>query len=709
MERLKPYSVPIFLALSVALTFLAIEWKHPWFFLQDDNRFQVLPLYVHAYRALLSGELAHYNFYQLLGTPTLSVMISGVLYPPMYASVFLSNLFFGHFYGTMEFLAIFHLLGATLAFYALARHLGVGRAGAAFGAYGWVFSGMVFSTGDSCIMLPFTAFYLPLLILLSLKMLAAPSWRLFLWWTLTRTLFFFSGHPQYMAFSGAFEMLFLAAMAYPGGIEGVSVASVKRFALLFAAHAALTAALSCPLLLPALRHISENAMRQQPMSWAEFSTYAATFDIWIRGVFTPLAQYIATQDLFNIVYISHFGYLPALFLPVGAYAAWSAPSTLKRATFAFLALGFIALCYAGDYFFVARLAYALPLFNKFRWLFKSIYLVSFSALFVASVGVDWAVGRARAIGGGNKRFAEIAIAALFALHGANFLWFYMQDEQRMQAQNYDPIPLSEPWVEELGEGRVASLGFKFYTENGIRGFTAPSLGFNYATLFEVMQFSGYDTLASKEHAYNSFNTWFDALIPLRAPWSFRPTRDNVMLNHMRMWGVRWYIFDREAPIGDLANAQLVRRDDRRLLVYDRDALPMAYYRRGSMIVPVPYRVGVNNMDFDLDLPEGTTVLLNVLYTPYFKAYVDGVETPVSETGESQTLVSAPAGRHELTLVYVDTRFRLGVAIAAAGAALFAAAWFYARKRQTTPGAGYGPTAAPDEVEKSGGGDRHPDA
>src|SRR5659263_672398 len=84
LKAFKQYYWQMGLVFTLLLFFVIIEIRHPYMFLQDDNRDLGLPNFVHAYRSLMNGEIALFNFHQYLGTPfmgsiTLSLVIIAIV------------------------------------------------------------------------------------------------------------------------------------------------------------------------------------------------------------------------------------------------------------------------------------------------------------------------------------------------------------------------------------------------------------------------------------------------------------------------------------------------------------------------------------------------------------------------------------------------------------------------------------------------------
>ena len=73
----------------LSFLFIIMEFKHPYYFLSDDNRTFYLPFFTHNFRAIINGELPFFNFHQNLGISHFSNFQSAIFYPLTYFSMLL--------------------------------------------------------------------------------------------------------------------------------------------------------------------------------------------------------------------------------------------------------------------------------------------------------------------------------------------------------------------------------------------------------------------------------------------------------------------------------------------------------------------------------------------------------------------------------------------------------------------------------------------
>ncbi|MEJ2010497.1 MAG: hypothetical protein P8Z30_20480, partial [Acidobacteriota bacterium] len=95
---------------TACLLLLVLEFRSPYYFLQDDGLEDFLPSYFHNWHSLLAGHLPLYDFHIFAGIPHLSMGQTGVFYIPQYVAMFLSQSIWGHPFATIDLLAFMHAL-----------------------------------------------------------------------------------------------------------------------------------------------------------------------------------------------------------------------------------------------------------------------------------------------------------------------------------------------------------------------------------------------------------------------------------------------------------------------------------------------------------------------------------------------------------------------------------------------------------------------
>jgi hypothetical protein len=675
----------LLLCAVTTLLFLVIEVAHPYYFLQDDNRDQNLPYYVANVRAVADHEFPLFNFHQLLGTPLLACVQPAGFYAPNYLAAWASDALFGHYFATIDLVVLFHLILAALGFFRFMRFFKLSVSSSFFGALAWTFCGFVILVGNSWVQIVGFAAYQPWLGLFAFRLLRGFDPRAFAGLTVCRVLQFFLGYPQIFVYSALLEAfgvagyLLLARVGQvPADTPGSQSDCMPRlarqralpFAVQYALHYALVTVMTLPVLLPAIHQIGVSVGRSTPIPWEDYSRTMYNLTDWLNGLVRPWADRGADM-LYdrNLHVISHVGYLSLGFAVVALAARKSTGATRLVALFALLAA--VSFLLASNELLV-RAMYAVPGVNRFRWPFKFVFFTSFYIIVLASFGCDLFLRKLAAGPPAGSRWIPAVLAGIFCVQAAGVVWLYAILPQRTFGTHLDRVPLVEPKRDALRSGRVVSVGFQFVDAGGkLYGSTAPSLGYNYATLWGLFHFAGYEIMRSERNAQAALGLSGSSIIPVDEG---RPLdlRTDLPLDYLRLWGVRWYLLDGGVRVANTAGLQPVFRDTSRIVLFDPLARPFVYPTAGDPAAVRAYRFSTNAVEVRAESATSGEAVVNVLYNPYFRGYLDGVEMPVGETAESQILVRFPPGSHTIRVVYDDPWFRLGLWLAALGVLLAAA-------------------------------------
>jgi hypothetical protein len=414
-----------------------------------------------------------------------------------------------------------------------------------------------------------------------------------------------------------------------------------------------------PLLLPALHQVSISAGRQQVFSREEYSQFGYSFSQWLQGVLFPFAD-APRAAWFEPQVISHVGLLTVIFLVVALIRAKNSPNLRFIVLFSLLALG--AYSWAGNGI-VTRLLYHLPLFGGFRWPFKLGFFVSFFMIAVATFGFDSFDTALKTAAPAPALLRRLAVPLLLALHAANFLFLHTVQPQHMFSRHHDRIPFDEPLKERLRDGRIVSIGppIDMAGEKRIYGYSAPLLGFNYATLFGLYHFGGYEALVSAENARATMGLNERSLITVRPDLPLDMQR-NLPLEYFREWGVKWYVIDSRVPLKPDDSLTLFHSDAIRNILFDRSARPLVYWVDRLDDAGITWGMTTNSMSASLESGSGGELAVNVLYNPFFTALLDGQPTEIRLANNRKMLVRIPAGSHRVSIRYRDPYFRYGVLV-----------------------------------------------
>jgi hypothetical protein len=255
----------------------------------------------------------------------------------------------------------------------------------------------------------------------------------------------------------------------------------------------------------------------------------------------------------------------------------------------------------------------------------------------------------------------------------NLFLYHAVSPQKMFSRHLDKIPFEEPLINTLVDGRIASIGLDEHQFDGyiVYGNSVPSMGFNYATLFGLYHFGGYELLVSEKNSKASMDLNYYSMFYARPDTIINLAAD-LPLNHLRKWGVRWYIVDSRIPLKEGGQIQLFHSDRFRNIYLDSAARPFVFWQDTLESSGTRFSFCTNTIGIDTERATGGDLILNILHNPFFIATVDGKTAELTETADSQLLLRVPDGRHHVTVTYRDPYFFRGCALSGTGVLLILA-------------------------------------
>jgi hypothetical protein len=662
--QLAAYRFPVLLALLTFLMVVAMEVGHPYFFFQDDNRALFLPFLMHNLRSLAGGELPLFNFHQSLGTPT-SIQYAS-FYPVNYLALSLSKALFGNYFATMEIIAIIHLTIAALGFFYLMRSFRLAEVSCFFGAIAWTFCGFVITVGNSWVQVLGYAAYLPWILLFSIRQIYGVNPKGFFSLAALRIAALLVGNPQFFVYSATFDFLTVVTLyvtARRGAVDSATQEghpqqplTPTRFGVCYFGNYLVVIMATLPLLLQAMHQTSISVGRKSALSWYEYADLSYQMSHWLNGIFTPFRD-MARNSWVEQHFISHVGYLTVFFLLLAVVRMRT--SRNKRLIALFAVISIIALCWSADTI-ITKLFYYLPVYNRLRYPFKLDFFTSFYLVIVATFGFDsfW-----DSIKKAGYRAAVSATAILLTLHVGNFIVLYAVLPQHMFSRHLDKVPFDEPLKKVLADGRIVTgwLDPVFANDKVLPGFSVPTIGYDYATLWGVNYVGGYDTLMPEKNFKASLERINRGDFNV-APGHTLNFKEEVPLEHFRKWGVKWYLFEKSIPLTNLADLTVAYRDKDRNVLYDAQANSMVYWTDDGKGANIRSRFTTNSIEIETDRASGGTLIINVLHNPFFVAYVDGAKSAITETGDAQMALDITPGRHDILVKYSDRYFNYGLVV-----------------------------------------------
>ena len=212
------------LANWIGLAFLAgmlalLEFRSPYYFTQDDNLIESLPMILVGCRNIWDGVFPEYNPYLFLGMPLASLGMYSLTYPPLHLSYAIARHILHNENATIEVFAIFHLLVGFFATRLLGRKLGMSPLPANLTALSCVLSGAALIMGRCWFNFIPIVTWMPLLLLGLLRLQRGPvGWLWIVLMGLSFGLTFHVGFTQAAIYLNCFFCLALLFLVLTGSL-----------------------------------------------------------------------------------------------------------------------------------------------------------------------------------------------------------------------------------------------------------------------------------------------------------------------------------------------------------------------------------------------------------------------------------------------------------------------------------------------------------
>lgn len=632
------------------IVFVFIEYQHPYFFLNDDNRDYFLPNYIHNYRSILNGELALYNFHQFLGIPHLAIGQAATLYPLVYASTFLSEMIFSHYFATIDILVIIHLVIGALGFYNFIRFLGIEQLISLFGGITWSLSSFVVYVSNSWVIVSAAAAYFPWMLLFSFKMYKNPSFTNSLSAVIARLLLFYAGHIQYFIYSVLFEALTVIIYVISENKYGIT-GCINNFLKNYISGYIYVLIFSLPVLLPMWNQMTMSADRSNRLPFEVFASRKFLISELISG--------LTIVGYGDNGYLSHIGIINIYFLLVGLFRSIFLKAKIillnNVNVCVFIIPAIISLLWSSSTFF-NYFIYIIPILNRFRWPFKLAFFLDFYLIVLAVIILSNLIKNYT-----SRLYRKVLCFAIVLVQLLNFAVLYYELPYSFGA-HLDKIPLEERFVSELKEGRIISIGFEIWNPELIADKTnfmsAITLGFNYATLFELNYFAGCEPLRSSTTSEACLGLNFKAFID---------SIEKVPIDYLRKAGVCWYLIPKNKEkeySNKIIDYELTKsyEDEYRIIYFDAKAYPMVFNNTEGNFKIIDYEVSTNTINLSAEVNQDDIIIFNNLYNPFFEGNVDGKRVELIPINDIHFGVSLSKGKHDIKIAYRDAYFYKGIYI-----------------------------------------------
>lgn len=644
------YSRRVLLAtLAIAtLLLLLLEFRLPYYFLQDDGLDEFLPYYVHNWHSLLAGRFPLYDFHIFAGVPHASMGQPGVFYLPQYLAMFLSQSIWRSPFATIDLMAFMHALIAVAGGYMVLRYLGATDTAAAFGGL-TALTGFFLWCGRMWPTALMLCAWFPWMVWASLRYLQKPSVGHAGWLLAFRLALLYGGYPHFFILAIIFEHLFALSHSLAGRQPGWRVRFAGYVALILP-----MALLGLPFLLPGVVEVERSLARSQPLSYAKFSALNVPSTLWLFGQLFVTIQLKIPKDFVraSVPYLSYVGYLSSL-LPLGVGVLWKKRPRSRPWIIACGVCFVIALLWCWNV--LGPFIYRVPVMNRLRWPFKLIYFAGFfQCLVAAQVLTLW-----------SKRWQRIAIAG-FIVNWIVIFCFLPNHAWRIRKFH---VPPRSPWEKSLKDGRylVISRGAVYHVSKQF-------VELDYSELWGLDNLLGYEPLLSRRDARIDFGRSKPDLYS----GSYDGPVDPPLLDHLKKWSVKYVLV---GPTRSNAAGKLARVGFRKQTVKngwtlweDPNALSRVHWgdvsAGGGSSAGIRWAEHVNSIDVYLSRWPSLQLVFAFGANPGLETCMTGHCSPVARSPDGLIRVEVPAGTRHVRLIYHNTLLLPSILIALATFAVY---------------------------------------
>lgn len=685
---------------ALACAFVWLERRSPYFFAQDDNLAQFLPVIMQGCQGLFEeGHFPTYNPNQFAGAPTSSIGTYALTYPPTYLSYAIAKYGLGLPQATIDVFCILHLLLSYPVVVRLLRLMGCGPAISTTGSLSFVLQGYFLIAGRSWFYMCPTALWAPCLFLMAEGMRRRQNSKA---WTLLTGLiigaYFHSGNVQMWIYAMVLWCILLAIWLWA---DAISMQSLWRIggALIVGFGVAL------PLFVP-----------QFFETWnAKRIVGGASIDSSALGLLLPWPLFRANQTgpgLFGSKdneYIGQLVYSGTTFVALSliVIASWFSHRWTRR-TYrdnAYAPLGFIAFASAlGQMGLIWYVFSKAPIFCKFAQPNKFVPFFTLFAVMIGGVVLERILRRRPSRGWIEGLIAVVTIGLLAYHVSLPIPAFY----------TYGFAPFPEP-LEPLLANR--NLDRRVIT---LAPYRDPSALFgrmpinNLPTAQGLLGLVGYDPLVMRkapaismmsnlghQESYGFWGNWQSG--DLRdTPLTMEEKRQRIAA--LRAYGVDTvfvygeknqppfergktnYIFYRGDEylwqmldaVGSMNSQErtVVAQWDWGFLFHLTDADPIAFLEQRPSKLPQKIRFSTCGASVDIEGAKANEQLvINVIDEPgqtYLRAYVDGEATPITVDSWMRVRIGLPTGAKKVELRYEPPFLKwliIGIGVGLAGIVL----------------------------------------
>lgn len=512
-------------------TLAYLEFRQPYYFTQDDNHSQFMPIIIDGCRGFFRyGILPTWNGFQHLGMETFVFGYFGFAYPLLYLSYAIATFVFGQEVLTIEVYGWLHFLIGYTIFYCLLRLLNVRGIVATTAGVCFILLGFNLIAGRSWYTNMAMLIWLPALIISVFYYMRGDAG--FKWWVLTAlviAMFYCAGHPQFWLFSMLFWALHMAVvwLCRPSKIRNGLIAvssSVAGMALLWP-----------------LYRLQDVAVQSSPRP-----DFGSSNLHGIDSLLLPF-PWAFSKDFFGYG-VGSFYYFGTLFLVAAIIKIWFEICVFFKGKISGQLLIGLTFSLAALFSFFMFLGYDSTIwgwlhryypFNKCRVSARMLPFLAFYCCLIGALILQQIVTHHRLV------WRWVVYSACFASMGAmvynarmcNTALYYYND------QPYPTLPEGLTFLQQDQDGPTMAARVTPFTywRSRAKGYVQTQSHY-YPSYYRILVNSGYTPSVEVDNPYNQYAAWLSG-----DRWKF-----------YQEYGIRWVLFG-----NSLSNIEKVPDDFKR--------------------------------------------------------------------------------------------------------------------------------------------------
>jgi hypothetical protein len=617
--------------LGVATALLILEKAHPFYFSQDDNLHANLPVLLQGCRSFFAGHFPLWNPYQYMGSPTTSLGYYAFTYPLTFASYWFAWRILGNPNAMIDVLVATHLLLGYFAFYWIARRERCRPSVSMLAASCYTLSGYALIFSRSFEQFSGILLWAPLLVACIQELRDAhPSWKWILAFGACTGFLFHAGHIQMWAYTMLLANIAMLILLMTGSIRPRAFVSGLAANLVGLAFAA-------PFLVPELL-AAHDATRYRDDS----GILVGLKSVLLPDALSPSPHPTAWGVCYPIGEMYYSGILfpllaAAMLLSLLA-TRWGKSAFRENLWFVLALIAFLLALGNPGILWIA-LSH-LPGFDRFRFPFKFLGLFDLFVILAGAVILErllhyknWVLRTEILLAVG----IWISLAYHCALSTAAF-----------SVYPFTPYPVPDPEITR----RLLPDGVRYYPKvlpvetlpDGLLSVMPGSGNRSTDPAFLDSYMNQWPTLAGV------FSLSGDDPLVRESPAVQKMARNLVQATQpaMSAYGVKFLLqyfppgIRADGPLVAWPGARLVYASANVRLFEMASVRPMAFPEEDPQhALPAQFDVAGATLDTS-ELPQGATVILNMLWRSEFRAIANGSGLPVEADALGRIRIVVPA-------------------------------------------------------------------